>query len=116
MGRRNSRRAAVPAGAGSEEPEADEPAPSGVAPLAAFLWVVAVGAFVLLSLVLYSASLRGPFVFDDVLLLDTYLRGDLRSQLDAIFSWGALRRVPRLTFSLQYALHGTETYGYHLVN
>jgi tetratricopeptide (TPR) repeat protein len=111
MGRRQSRRAQARAQAAAAE-VSERPALAGPS----WLWLAVAAGFAVVSFVLYAPALRGPFVFDDVLLADTYLRGDLSWQLDKIFSWGALRRVPRLTFSLNHALHGMDTYGYHLVN
>ena len=81
-------------------------------------------AIVVLSLCLYAPGLRNEFTFDDFPeIVDNPLIRDL--------DWGALwqaylpgpgkvrppgRFFPLLTFSVNYAVAGTEPFGYHLVN
>src|SRR6266850_283910 len=74
----------------------------------------------------YARALHGPLLYDD---LNAIVVNQLVSDLDVagIFTtpswwWGgqghvaAYRPLTTLTFAVQYALSGTEPFGYHLVN
>lgn len=66
---------------------------------------------VLAGLIAYSNSFSGPFVFDDTVFLT-------ESKLDSLSPPGGLtnRGLVHITFALNYAVHGLETWGYHATN
>jgi len=93
--------------------DGDKPVPEAAGKRRALL---AAGAVALLGVLAYSNTFDVPFHLDDYpsIVKNPFLR-DLR-RLDEL--WYALpsRFVPRFTFALQYAIHGFEPWGYHLVN
>ncbi|MFP4472567.1 MAG: tetratricopeptide repeat protein [Candidatus Omnitrophota bacterium] len=68
------------------------------------------------ALAAYFHTLRAPFHFDDIVLL----LGDprIRNVSLAVQGWGVDTRkaLTLLSFALNYALHGENTFGYHAVN
>ncbi|MBI5902293.1 MAG: tetratricopeptide repeat protein [Deltaproteobacteria bacterium] len=75
--------------------------------LPAFIVIAALGLFI------YSGVLNAPFVFDDHLNIETNLK--VRSLANFLDLSGA-RYVAYLSFALNYALGGLDTFGYHLFN
>lgn len=76
---------------------------------------LAVVACVSLGLLIYSSSFAGQFVFDD--WLQILSNGRIRSiwpPWDLLL--GSTRPVGVVSFALNYAVHGTHLWGYHLVN
>ncbi len=67
----------------------------------------------------YSSSFRGVFVFDDVkeIGVNPAIR-HLWPPGEAMFGGPGLPRrpLPYYTFAIDYALHGTDVWGYHAVN
>ena len=64
----------------------------------------------------YSNTFRVPFVFDDIPML---VENPLIRDVGNFFDIGVMndhRYVGKLTFALNYALHGLDVRGYHLVN
>lgn len=91
------------AGAGRARPDRID----RFAPLAVFALLVAVG------FIIYSSALHGPFVIDDRLyILENPKIIDLVNFLDTTGS----RYLVHLSFALNHALGGFDTFGYHLVN
>ncbi len=73
------------------------------------LWVLLVGALA------YSNSFRVPFTFDDAgQVVGSFPVRDLATAIREL-PW-APRALGRLTFALDYALHGLDVAGYHVVN
>lgn len=85
-------------------------------------------AVAILSGLVYSNTFSVPFVFDDVLTIvenpfvrDLSLSADsgravLSTEHGVLRVLVSLRPIGNLTFALNYALHGFELWGYHLVN
>ncbi len=80
--------------------------------------------FCLLGLVflIYSNSLRGPFIFDDMINIEynphirlKHLTFDGLKQV-VFESYSPSRPVANISFALNYYLHGKNTFGFHLVN
>jgi tetratricopeptide (TPR) repeat protein len=76
---------------------------------------------VLSGSIAYSNSLRGPFIFDDLLAVVQNLQIRQWWRLGAVFR--PLRELPvagrplvNLSFAINYALDGLNPFGYHLVN
>ena len=65
------------------------------------------------AVAIYSASMHGPFVFDDEFIIVNNTRVHGIASL-----WPPLepRYVGYLSFGLNYSLSGLDTFGYHLVN
>ncbi len=82
-------------------------------------WTAAIGSAVLLAVAAYSNCFAGVFVFDDIseIQLNSGIRR-LWPPTHAMFHGGRMahRPVPYYTFALNYAAHGLELSGYHLVN
>jgi tetratricopeptide (TPR) repeat protein len=77
---------------------------------------------VVLVFVIYSNSLNGPFIFDDMSNIEhnshirlTRLTFDGLKQA-ALESSASHRPVANISFALNYFFHGPNTFGYHLVN
>lgn len=101
----------------------DEPAPQGQAGLLRRLLVPAVAlALFLAAGLLYSSTAQMPFTFDDL----HNIRDNPRMRMDGISLEGLVRAatgspsstrpVPKITFAINYALHGWDLWGYHAVN
>ena len=93
------------------------PAPAASAPLGpkdAF----AVGAVLVLGALAYSSSLRGEFVFDDLVqIVDNPAIRDLGSFLGPSgYRMLPNRYVAYVTFALNYLAGGYDPFGWHLVN
>ncbi len=77
---------------------------------------------VALVFVIYSGSLNGPFIFDDMnhieynpaIRLERLTIDGLKKA--ALESPATLRPVANLSFALNHYLHGQDTFGYHLLN
>lgn len=76
----------------------------------------------ILSVIIYSNALNGPFVFDDVHNIQEnpgiYLTQFSFNRLyQAAFSGPCpTRPIPKLSFALNYYFHRLRVFGYHLVN
>lgn len=76
----------------------------------------------ILTILIYSNAMRGPFIFDDV----RNIRDNKAIQLTEITAGGlweagahsatSHRPVANISFALGYYFHGNEVLGYHLVN
>ena len=65
------------------------------------------------ALVVYSNTLHSPFVFDDIV----YITGnELLRDLSNFTDLAGARYIAMLSFALNYAVSGTDPFGYHLVN
>ncbi len=75
---------------------------------------------VLLGVVAYADSLTGAFLLDDSASIadNASIRrlGDLGAVLTAMPASTAARPVVNLSFALNYAVGGTDAFGYHVVN
>ncbi len=72
----------------------------------------------LLGILIYSNSLDGNFVLDDVYYIqnnEDILNLDVYKDISYWFSLQH-RPVPTYTFALNYSIHGFDTQGYHIVN
>jgi len=69
----------------------------------------AVGVIALAILAAYANSLRGAFVFDDWIWLDSTAAGKAAGL-------GAQRLIPRLTYALNFWMSGDRPWSYHLFN
>ncbi|HEX9242790.1 MAG TPA: tetratricopeptide repeat protein [Anaeromyxobacter sp.] len=69
---------------------------------------------VLAGAAVYAGSLHAPFFLDDVSTVNGRL-ADLGAFLRGPF-WTGSRSIADLTFALNYAVHGLDVTGYHLVN
>jgi len=77
---------------------------------------VVLAALLISAFFLYGRILPAPFVYDDLeLLIGSPLIKSLAAPLQ---NWqiAGTKLVTFLTFALNYALHGENTFGYHLVN
>jgi hypothetical protein len=102
---------------------ASAPSPAASSPGTAGFSRLVVHALLLLLVggVTYAGSISGPFIFDDIpsIVESTAVRAlpNLRAAMDAVpESPFASRPVPSLSFAANYAVHGLEVTGYHLVN
>ena len=93
------------------------PAPAASAPLGP-KDALAVGAVLLLGALAYSSSLRGEFVFDDLVqIVDNPAIRDLGSFLGPSgYRMLPNRYVAYVTFALSYLAGGYDPFGWHLVN
>ena len=79
-------------------------------------WILLIN--VVLGFIVYSNTFQSSFHFDDIF----YITGnDIVKDLPGLFKlkyWGDLfyRPIPTLTFAINYAVHGIDLPGYHLVN
>jgi tetratricopeptide (TPR) repeat protein len=77
---------------------------------------------VVLVFVIYSNSLNGPFIFDDMSNMEynshiRLARLTFDGLKQAVFESPASHRpVANISFALNYFFHGENTFGYHLVN
>lgn len=80
----------------------------------AHIRIICAAVIALLGLIVYSDSLRGPFVFDDVPIIvnDPIIRSIGGLFADPVHS----RLVGYLTFALNYRISGFNVTGYHLFN
>jgi tetratricopeptide (TPR) repeat protein len=81
---------------------------------------VALAAAVCLGLtwIVYSATLRAPFVYDDVVIESCRPCRPVRlgGVIEVLFARGLPRPVTMMSFALNHYLGGAAPYGYHLVN
>ncbi len=68
---------------------------------------------VVMGLIIYSNTLTAPFQFDDVLYITD--NPDIRNLSNFLNPLGS-RYIGLLSFALNYAIGGYNTFGYHLVN
>lgn len=68
------------------------------------------------GLVSYSNSLTGDLVMDDGWVITGNNLEKYLDSLDPYLTQRSPRSLTNLTFALNYALHGTDTFGYHVVN
>jgi len=90
----------------TKTPEAN-PGGGAIGLIIAFL-LVAVSA-----VVIYSASMHGPFVLDDEFII---VNNPLVHDITSIWPPIDPRYIGYLTYGLNYSLGGLDTFGYHLVN
>ena len=74
--------------------------------------------FAATAFIIYSPSLHGDFIFDDIAIQQTpIIHITSISQLtDLLFSQEAGRKIGFMSFALNYYFGGLNTFGYHLVN
>src|SRR6266850_6407156 len=73
-----------------------------------------VAVLLLLTGVAYWNSFGAPLVFDDLLTIQAHAGVQFGDNLRP--SIGTTRPLLYLTFAINYALHGQQVWGYHLVN
>ena len=84
--------------------------------------VLAVTLFAIVALLVYSANLEGPFVFDDTVHIpdNPHIRLQSLSLKDMVRagfeSLNKNRPVANISFALNYYFHKYDVMGYHLVN
>jgi protein O-mannosyl-transferase len=72
--------------------------------------------FTIVGFVVYANSFKGVFVFDDwVDIVDNVHIHSLQNWLNIVKAYPT-RLLVYLTFAVNYYLHGTDLFGYHLVN
>src|SRR5271157_3206698 len=75
------------------------------------LWIALCGAA--LALAAFGPALRGPFLFDDLIL--PFLAPHA-AHMPVIFWIGGVRPLLMASYWLNYLLSGTQPFSYHLVN
>lgn len=94
---------------------------------ARFPVVIHLMVLIVAGLIAYSNSFSGPFQFDDHIFVESSpLIKDIsfftnpakaKESVSPIgYFWYRTRYVAHFTFAVNYALHGTDTFGYHLFN
>ncbi len=69
--------------------------------------------FIALGLLVYSAALYGPFILDDA---DNIVNNMKIRDLSSFADLAGARYVTYLSFALNYAISGLDTFGYHISN
>jgi hypothetical protein len=84
--------------------------------------VLLLSGLVVLVFVIYSNSLNGPFIFDDMNNIEYnshihLMRISFDGLKQAAFEGSSSNRpVAKISFALNHLFHGKNTFGYHLVN